>query len=116
MAFWLYKKIRDKQQQNASLGPWTELHQLEGCGIPSTRDQDLAGRQSSREHAIDEEQMVTTNEEMKAARQYRWRLIAGIFIPASVQALNVTMIAGALPFIASDFSGLTNSSGHVNDY
>jgi len=37
-------------------------------------------------------------------RIYRRKLIAGLFLPFSVQALETTIIAGALPFIASDFS------------
>jgi hypothetical protein len=43
-------------------------------------------------------------EEKKAARRYRWKLIAGLALPFAVQGLDSTIIAGALPFIASDFS------------
>jgi len=43
-------------------------------------------------------------EQVKAARKYRWKLMLGLFLPFSVQALDVTIIASALPFIASDFS------------
>lgn len=46
----------------------------------------------------------------RAARRYRWRLIAGLFVPFFVQSLDVTIIAGALPFIASDFSKATPPS------
>ena len=42
-------------------------------------------------------------EEERAIRVYRWRLIAGLFFPAVVEGLNTTMIAAAVPFIASDF-------------
>jgi len=45
-----------------------------------------------------------TKEEKRAMRIYRRKLIAGLFLPFSVQALETTIIAGALPFIASDFS------------
>lgn len=41
--------------------------------------------------------------EKRAARRYRWLLITGLFFPFTVQALDATIIAGALPFIASDF-------------
>ena len=37
-------------------------------------------------------------------RIYRWKLIAGLSLPFSIQALETTIVAGALPFIASDFS------------
>ena len=43
-------------------------------------------------------------EEKKAARRYRWKLIAGLALPFAVQGLDSTIIAGAMPFIASDFS------------
>lgn len=43
-------------------------------------------------------------QEKKAFRRYRWRVIAGLMLPYMVQALDITIIAGALPFIASDFS------------
>jgi MFS family permease len=45
----------------------------------------------------------TCNEEKHAARRYRWLLIGGLFFPFMVQSLDATIIAGALPFIASDF-------------
>ena len=39
-----------------------------------------------------------------AARHYRVRIIAGLFFPFALQALDTTIIASALPWIASDFS------------
>jgi len=46
----------------------------------------------------------TSNDEKRAARRYRWLLIGGLFFPFMVQSLDATIIAGALSFIASDFS------------
>jgi hypothetical protein len=46
-------------------------------------------------------------DEKRAARRYRWLLIGGLFFPFTVQALDATIIAGALPFIASDFRKCT---------
>lgn len=43
-------------------------------------------------------------EEKRASRIYRWKLVAGLCLPFSLQALETTIVAGALPFIASDFS------------
>lgn len=40
----------------------------------------------------------------RAARKYRWRIVSGLFVPFLIQSLDSTIIAGALPFIASDFS------------
>ena len=46
---------------------------------------------------------IVCKEEKRAARKYRWTLIAGLFLPFSLQALDSTIVASALPFIASDF-------------
>lgn len=40
----------------------------------------------------------------KQRSRYWWKLILDLPLPFSVQALDATIIAGALPFIASDFS------------
>lgn len=53
-------------------------------------------------------------EAKRAARIYRWRVISGLFVPFLVQSLDVTIIAGALPFIASDFSRPTFSPPHFH--
>lgn len=45
-------------------------------------------------------------EEKLAARRYRWKIILGLFFPYAIQALDLTIVAGALPFIASDFRKL----------
>jgi hypothetical protein len=42
-------------------------------------------------------------EEQQNMKRYRWKLMAGLFFPFLVQSLDSTIIAGALPFIASDF-------------
>ncbi|KAI9648509.1 hypothetical protein NHQ30_003144 [Ciborinia camelliae] len=43
-------------------------------------------------------------EDKKEFSRYRWRLTAGLMLPYMVQGLDLTIIASALPFIASDFS------------
>jgi hypothetical protein len=43
-------------------------------------------------------------QDKKAKRVYRRKLILGLFLPFMIQGLDTTIIAGALPFIASDFS------------
>jgi hypothetical protein len=43
-------------------------------------------------------------QDKKAKRVYRQKLILGLFLPFIIQGLDTTIIAGALPFIASDFS------------
>jgi len=50
-----------------------------------------------------------TTDKKKAMRVYRWKLIVGLFLPFSIQALETTVLAGALPIIASDFSECSHS-------
>jgi hypothetical protein len=52
----------------------------------------------------DSEPQITRDEKL-AARRYRILLIIGLFFPFALQALDVTIIASALPWIASDFRG-----------
>lgn len=42
-------------------------------------------------------------DERSAMNKYRLKLMAGLFLPFLVQSLDTTIIASALPFIASDF-------------
>lgn len=42
-------------------------------------------------------------EENSRMRIYRWKIVSGLCLPFIVQSLDTTIIAGALPFIASDF-------------
>lgn len=50
-----------------------------------------------------EEQCQTCRKKQLAARRYRIKIIVGLFFPFALQALDVTIIASALPWIASDF-------------
>ena len=46
---------------------------------------------------------IICSDKLKAMKRYRLRLLAGLTLPFSVQSLDITIISGALPFIASDF-------------
>jgi len=41
--------------------------------------------------------------ENKAKLKYRWKLILALLLPGFIGALDLTIVATALPFIASDF-------------
>ncbi|KAF4621880.1 hypothetical protein G7Y89_g14463 [Cudoniella acicularis] len=58
-----------------------------------------------------EEQLAAT-----AARRYRIRLIAGLFFPFALQALDVTIIASALPWIASDFNEVSQMNWIISAF
>ena len=106
MAYYLYKKIRDKRRRSA------EEHLLNTFPLQSDRNEAPIPSKVSTADPLHEDPKqpnsdTTGQEEKRAMRKYRWRLIVGLYLPATVQALNTTMIAGALPFIASDFSKST---------
>lgn len=49
--------------------------------------------------------------EQRRKRAYRWKIVIGLFAPFTLQSLDTTIIASALPFIASDFSKLIYQPG-----
>lgn len=102
MAFYLYKKLRDKRTQKGEGEPWSDPVPLDGMADSEHQ------RPSSAEQLLIEQTDAEQKRAKREMRMYRWRLIAGLFIPATVQALNTTMIAGALPYIASDFGELVS--------
>ena len=93
MAYYLYKKIRDKQ----SLGSGRNE-------APINRGHDDTEKPNDTSHEPCDTR--PSKSERQAMRKYRWTIIAGLFFPCVVQGLNTTMIAAALPFIASDFGRL----------
>ncbi|KAJ5170802.1 Major facilitator superfamily domain general substrate transporter [Penicillium coprophilum] len=54
----------------------------------------------------DRKQKTRSPEEVAEKRRnvYRWKIILGLFSPYCLQALDTTIIASALPFIAEDFN------------
>ncbi|KAI7920353.1 hypothetical protein M0657_003234 [Pyricularia oryzae] len=46
-------------------------------------------------------------EEKRAARKYRLKLVLGLIFPFALQALDVTIVASALPWIAKDFNEIS---------
>jgi hypothetical protein len=110
MAYYLYKKIRDKKRNSG------EEYLLNQYPANSTLSEAPVGTTpATTEMPKFEQQPQETHEEeqaKKAARKYRWRLIGGLFVPAIVQALNTTLIAGAL--VRKSMVKKCNSS-HVAD-
>ncbi|KAH6847721.1 hypothetical protein B0I37DRAFT_431517 [Chaetomium sp. MPI-CAGE-AT-0009] len=77
-------------------------------GIPTPYD--LSPLAATSNHASpDEAKPKETPEERaekKRRRKYRLRIILGLFLPFTLQALDTTIIASALKFIAEDFNEL----------
>ncbi|KAG0645371.1 Efflux pump FUS6 [Hyphodiscus hymeniophilus] len=58
----------------------------------------------------------TCADEKRTMAHYRRRLIFGLLLPFMVQSLDVTIISGALPFIASDFHQLSQLNWIVSAF
>ena len=124
MAYYLYNKIKAHRQQ-ASTGSQQSAHEMmsaeqqvsptrlteeqpshnrDSTNRPESQEK-IHGQGRSENHDEAPEETITA-EEKKTANRYRWKLVIGLVLPFSVQALDVTIIASAIPFIASDFSEL----------
>ncbi|TVY40815.1 Efflux pump [Lachnellula subtilissima] len=84
---------------NASDIPLAEPHTRREKNIPRTIDRSFV---SDGDDACE-----VCRYQKKALRKYRWKVIVGLSCPFLVQALDSTIIAGALPYIASDFHQLS---------
>ncbi|KAK2591181.1 hypothetical protein QQS21_011137 [Conoideocrella luteorostrata] len=54
--------------------------------------------------------------EKRRAQKYRWKIVLGLVSPYALQALDATIIASALPWIASDFSQLAQQNWIVSAF
>ncbi|ORX35086.1 major facilitator superfamily domain-containing protein [Kockovaella imperatae] len=91
-----------------SPSPTDESHTLRNLG-----DENIPGQTTKQltegQHRDVEGSLAVSGDnsiETRARRAYRWKIIGGLFFPYTIQALDTTIVAGALPFIASDFNEL----------
>lgn len=123
MAIYLYKKWKATREEPAAPAPRGSNAPFVSCKHRSIRldlssepipletlpNRGMDTRSSARKTEADiscASPCTLCQEDRRAAKSYRWRLTAGLMLPYMVQALDLTIIAGALPFIASDFSEL----------
>lgn len=71
---------------------------------PSSSNGPNLHKRSESYAAIDTVSCDVCKDEKRATSKYRWKLMAGLFFPFWTQTLDSTMIAGAVSFIASDFT------------
>ncbi|KAI5864263.1 MFS general substrate transporter [Durotheca rogersii] len=55
-------------------------------------------------------------EEGRAASKYRWKLVLCLILPYSLQALDVTIVASALPWIAADFGEISQMNWIISAF
>lgn len=93
-------RIGSSGQDRAS---WDEARGLtassDGLGVPAPYEPSPIAAQDETEP----EQMADDRAEKKRRRTYRLKIILGLFLPFALQALDTTIIASALKFIAEDF-------------
>jgi hypothetical protein len=120
MAVYLYKKWKASREEPAAPAPIVPCkHRITRLDLTSEQsppipldalpdgDMDARSNTGKNDAAISYDSPCTLCEDdRRAAKSYRWKLTAGLMLPYMVQALDLTIIAGALPFIASDFSEL----------
>lgn len=93
------KKLRDRAQPQAG----------DVAGQPPSRGDDTAGilvgddAPPRTSEAAKEEDGAAAAGNKKRKRKYRWKILFGLCAPFALQALDTTIIASALPFIAADF-------------
>lgn len=117
MAYHSYQKIRSKRQSADPIEPEKnapvassprqqpadhgDRESAHGEFVSTLKSEKAAGVPDEPPQAA--ENVESDKAEKAAKRKYRWKVIAGLFFPMLVWSLNKTMIAAALPFIASDF-------------
>jgi hypothetical protein len=96
-------------QRNVSQISEAKLAPFAGQGRESHELNELNGlppkeAESNHQHTPDTTSVCDIcKENKKIMTRYRRRLMLGLFFPFLVQSFDITIIAGALPFIASDF-------------
>jgi hypothetical protein len=88
--FYAYKKIKEYQRQKPT----------STAALDDKTVNEADTIQPKTPHALSPEEVA----DKRRRRIYRWRLIAGLFGPFALQALDTTIIASALSNIATEFS------------
>ncbi|KUJ15382.1 MFS general substrate transporter [Mollisia scopiformis] len=89
--------------------------------LPDNQDIPLNETKANKEavhgsDVLDGTKCAICKDEQRAMRKYRLKLMVGLFLPFMVQSLDATIIASALPFIASDFHQLSQLNWIVSAF
>lgn len=89
-----YKYARRKYRQHKQ----NSLHPIELQSQADSRPNSASTPLTKHEETAEEKA------EKKRRRRYRYKIVFGLFFPYALQALDMTIVASALPYIAEDFS------------
>lgn len=95
----LYKHIQSRNQKEQRKEENQGSAQTDEVARSEDSTEKIGTTQADRENG----EPKVSREERKAATIYRIRVVAGLVFPFSLSALDTTIIASALPWIASDF-------------
>lgn len=98
-----HHQLQTPQEVDISLGQAIEPEKPD---VQQSQEKDISTQdtQQTAAAALDDKGICAAcRSEKSAARTYRWKLIAGLIFPFALQALDVTIVASALPWIAVDF-------------
>jgi hypothetical protein len=107
MAYYLYKKIKASKAAKAQ-SDLIPLYSRHSSPFERTSQQ-----QDGRPLTLNDPSLLTTEktppspeleDEKRRRRIYRWKLIASLFLPYMLATIDLTIVATAVPFIASHFS------------
>src|SRR5690242_5313601 len=112
MAIWLYRTIRKKARENAAKKavPTTDESNLVPEipeGHPNTHQHRHDASQSSRNGdigGITAEEAARNKEQARKQSIRQWTLLLGLVLPNFLAAMDVTIVAPAIPLISSHFS------------
>lgn len=113
MAYLLFKYLRRKYKERQATKTVDDSHlvpeptsgqehkpeRLEGLNVEDTQDTPAPTRTT-----INEEENARIKEETARRRRYRWKMIIGLILPNFLSAVDVTIVAPAVPEISSHFS------------
>lgn len=103
-----YRYARRKIQERRANRQVTELPSPTRNGSVPRRSEAAEGSDNLRPEAaaISSSILPTPEEKAESHRRqsYRWKIVIGLFAPFTLQALDTTIVAAALPTIAAEFS------------
>ncbi|KAB5582509.1 major facilitator superfamily domain-containing protein [Coniochaeta sp. 2T2.1] len=105
MIITLIRKARKNRAAGTTKSPADPpcQHQLE---TPTNQNGANQITDGSTTQAAQPSKCPTCRDEKRQARTYRWKLILGLIFPFALQALDVTVVASALPWVAVDFNSV----------
>ncbi|KAH8899994.1 MFS general substrate transporter [Thozetella sp. PMI_491] len=100
------RKYEDRRQQRTANGTTGNAQDgpTSGSEVVTTAAPPAVKSKEKKEHTPEE------IAEKKRRRTYRYKIVFGLMLPFTLQALDTTIIASAMPFIAQDF----NEIGQLN--